>query len=75
LAIQQELVCCIGLTDDIKPESRIVVELLKRKGIQVWMLTGDNTKTATVVAEHVGIQNVMAEVSSSCFLSGISFLL
>ena len=35
---------------------------LKEAGVTVWMVTGDNARTAHAVAARVGITNVMAEV-------------
>lgn len=50
-----ELVAIFGISDALRPESRSVVESLKRRGVDVWMLSGDNTKTACAVGDMVGI--------------------
>ena len=52
----------IVVADPIKDESADAVAQLKALGLQVWMLTGDNTATAHAVAEQVGIDHVIAEV-------------
>ena len=52
----------ISVADKIKDEAAIVVETLLSMGIQVHMMTGDNTATANAVAKQVGITNVFAEV-------------
>ena len=54
----------IEVTDTIKSGSKAAVEEFTRLGIDVYMLTGDNKKTAESIAESVGIKsaNVIAEV-------------
>jgi Cu+-exporting ATPase len=52
----------IGVADTIKPTSARAVEELKRLGIETWMITGDNEKTARAIARLAGIENVFAEV-------------
>ena len=53
-----------GVSDAIRPEAKAVIAGLQADGIQTWMLSGDNEKTAKVVAELVGISttNVIAGV-------------
>jgi Cu+-exporting ATPase len=46
----------------LKEKSKEAIEALKRERIEVWMLTGDNGRTARAIAEEVGIENVMSEV-------------
>ncbi len=52
----------IGVADTIKATSARAVEELKRLGIETWMITGDNEKTARAIARIAGIENVFAEV-------------
>ncbi len=52
----------IGIRDDLKPESKEFIRLLKEKGIAVIMLTGDNEKTASVIASELGITDFQARV-------------
>jgi Cu+-exporting ATPase len=54
---------CIGYAaaeDPVKTESRGAVELLLKEGISVYMITGDNERTANAVARLCGIENVIA---------------
>ena len=52
----------IAVADVIKPESREAVAELKRMGIHVVMLTGDNEKTARAIGAQAGVDEVIAEV-------------
>ena len=52
----------IAVADVIKPESREAVAELKRMGIHVVMLTGDNEKTAKAIGAQAGVDEVIAEV-------------
>ncbi|WOX55639.1 heavy metal translocating P-type ATPase [Methanoculleus palmolei] len=52
----------IGVADTIKATSARAVEDLKDLGIETWMITGDNEKTARAIARVAGIENVFAEV-------------
>jgi Zn2+/Cd2+-exporting ATPase len=48
----------IGLTDEIKPDSRSAIQELQEQNLSVIMLTGDNEKAAHFVARKVGITKV-----------------
>ncbi|XP_039114071.1 LOW QUALITY PROTEIN: cation-transporting ATPase HMA5-like [Dioscorea cayenensis subsp. rotundata] len=52
----------IGVADPLKREAAVVVEGLKKMGVQPLMVTGDNWRTAEAVAKEVGIEDVRAEV-------------
>ncbi|MEK7313974.1 MAG: HAD-IC family P-type ATPase, partial [Deltaproteobacteria bacterium] len=52
----------IAVADTIKPHAREAVESLKKEGVNVIMLTGDNERTARAVAREVGIDEVLAGV-------------
>ncbi len=52
----------IAVADTIKPEATETIAKLKALGLDVWMLTGDNTATAQAIAAQAGIDNVLADV-------------
>lgn len=62
MAIDNKLLSVLALSDKIKDKSKDAVSSLKKMGIEVYILTGDNKKTAFSVANKIGIENVMAEV-------------
>ena len=52
----------IGIADPVKPTTPEALTALKREGIQIIMLTGDNRVTAEAVARKLGIDDVEADV-------------
>lgn len=56
------LIGIIAVADTLKPEAREAVAALRRDGIDVILLSGDNERTANAIAKEVGITNVIAEV-------------
>ena len=52
----------ISVADGIKENSVEGVELLKKLGLDIYMITGDNSRTAKAIASKAGIENVLAEV-------------
>jgi len=67
VAFDKSPVAMIALADQIKPEAGSAVRLLQLMGLNVYMATGDQKLTATVIAHRVGIpeSNVLAEVTPS----------
>jgi heavy metal translocating P-type ATPase len=63
LAIEQELAAVICITDPLREEAAAVVNSLKAAGIKkVVMMTGDNERTAKVIAARVGVDEYYAGV-------------
>ena len=52
----------VAVTDRLKPGSADAVATLQKEGIDVWMLTGDNARTAAAVAAETGIVHFKAEI-------------
>ena len=54
----------LSVSDQSRPESHIIIQALRNRSIDVWMLTGDNRSTAQAVAAQLGIppSNVIAQV-------------
>lgn len=59
---QTTALALIAIADNIKATSRVAIQSLHDKGIDVYMLTGDNEQTAKAVARQVGLKNYKAEV-------------
>ncbi|MDP3766336.1 MAG: heavy metal translocating P-type ATPase [Nanoarchaeota archaeon] len=61
-AYDKKIVGLIAIADTLKEFSKEAVKELKKMGKEVWMITGDNERTANAIAQQLGIENVMAEV-------------
>lgn len=62
LAKDLQLIGIIGVADVVKQTSAVAIAELKRMNIEVVMLTGDNHRTASVIAKELGIDRVLSEV-------------
>lgn len=56
------LLGALGIADRIRPDAAAAVRSLTAMGVQVWMLTGDNARTAGAIARQAGIEHVLFEV-------------
>ena len=62
LAVDGKPAGLIGVADPIKASTPEALEVLRKEGVEVVMLTGDNRTTANAVAGRLGIARVQAEV-------------
>lgn len=63
VCINNKLCGLIGVSDVLKENVASVIKKISDKNIEVVMLTGDNEKTANIIANKIGIKNVIANVT------------
>ncbi|MAX79797.1 MAG: copper-translocating P-type ATPase [Crocinitomicaceae bacterium] len=64
-ANQLTVLAILAIADEIKESSSAAIKTLQDRGIDVYMLTGDNEQTAKAVAKQVGIEHFKAEMMPS----------
>ena len=61
-AADGQLVALVALADTLKPEATAVVRELQRMGLEVWMLSGDNSRTVNAIASRLGIAQAAGDL-------------
>ncbi|MFC2034339.1 heavy metal translocating P-type ATPase [Chloroflexota bacterium] len=62
LAINSQVIGIIALADTIKSNAEEAMKELNKMGIEVFMVTGDNKRTAEAIAAELGIKDILAEI-------------
>ncbi|MBI5731926.1 MAG: copper-translocating P-type ATPase [Candidatus Magasanikbacteria bacterium] len=62
VATKNEIIGIVAAADTIKETTREAVIALEKMGLAVYMLTGDNERTAQAIGKQAGIRNILAEV-------------
>ncbi len=62
LAVDNKLAAIVGAVDPVKESAKRAIDKFRELGIETAMITGDNEKTAQIVAKKLGIERVFADV-------------
>jgi Cu+-exporting ATPase len=62
IGLDGEAIGIIAVADILREGAREAIEELKREGLEIIMLTGDNTRTARAIAKELDIDKVLAEL-------------
>jgi P-type Cu+ transporter len=62
LAVNSSIAGLIGLADTLKPGTKEIMTEIRRLGIEIAMVTGDNKRTAEAIAREAGIERVLSDV-------------
>ncbi|TAJ11634.1 copper-translocating P-type ATPase [Marinilabiliaceae bacterium JC017] len=58
----ENVVAVVAIADQVKSASKTAITSMQKKGIAVYMLSGDNNQTVAAVARQVGVKHFRAEV-------------
>jgi len=62
ISVDGEVKGAIAVADVLKEGAKEAIEELKKMGLEIWMITGDNKKTAQAIGRQLGIDKILAEV-------------
>ena len=62
VAAEGKLLGIISVADTVKPTSAEAIDAIRKLGVRVYMLTGDNRRTAEYIGKQVHVDEVIAEV-------------
>ena len=65
VVIENKIEGIIAMTDEIRPNAAVMVEMLENKGKKTALLTGDNWSTAKAIAEKINIDKIYAEITAT----------
>ncbi len=63
--VENEVVGLIATKDTLRANAKVVIDHLKQMGLEIVMITGDNSNTARATADQLGIGRVISEVLPS----------
>jgi Cu+-exporting ATPase len=62
VSVNSKALAVAAISDPLKTSSKYAIDALLKRGIDIWMITGDKKRTALSIAERLGITNVLSEV-------------
>ena len=74
VSLDNQLAAIVSVADDLKPTTLQAIASLHSLGIKTAMITGDDSRTAQAIAERVGIDQVIANVTPAGKVSSINSL-
>ena len=74
VVLDNQLAAIVSVADDLKPTTKQAIISLHALGIKTAMITGDDARTAQAIAERVGIDQVIANVTPAGKVSSINTL-